>query len=195
LKQGFSHGALDIGRKHFAVVIGSVEVHGASEILRVYGDSVLSIKAPEQEGAPFRVDASLFDRDGQPILWISDNIEEPRWQADTKSWDVEVKGQRVIIRQARHNILLRMRTQPPDALIFEKLVMHHRGVNIACAEGKHLWVELEDGRSFQSSAGTFVNCETAFEINTEGIEVGTNHEWAEFDELIVDNRTRPADGR
>jgi hypothetical protein len=194
LKKGFNHGALDIGRKHFAIVIGSVDVHGAGEILRVHGESVLAIKPPEQESAPFRVDASLYDEDGQPILWITDNIEEPRWQADTKSWDVEVKGRRVTIRQAKRHILFQMRTQPPDALIFENLQMYHRGVTIECKEGKHLRVKLEDGRSFQSSAGTFVNCETAFDITTEGIQVGKNHELAHFDTLTLDNRIRPLGG-
>jgi hypothetical protein len=192
LKKEFSHGLLDIGRQHFAIAIGSVEVHGASEILRVFGESVLAIKAPEHEGAPFRVDAFLRDRDGRPIFWITDNIEEPRWAADTKSWDVEVKGQRVTIRQAARDILLRMRTQPPDALIIEKLQMRHRGVIIECEVGKHLRVELEDGRSFNSGAGSFVNCETAFEITTEGIQVGTKHDLAEFDVLVFDNRIRPS---
>ena len=188
LEDGFAHGALDIGSDNFAFVIGTLKVNGVSKILRFHGESILAIKPPEQEGAPFRVDARLFDKNGRQILWINDNISDSGWFVSPESWDVKVEGQRVTIRQAKGEINLTLRTEPPKQIVIERLLMFHRGAKIECKEGNHLCVVTDNNQTFQCESGEFTGCDVAIDIDEHGIHTGRNHLTAELQNVTFNSR-------
>ena len=132
LQKGFSFRPLDVGWTHPEVVIGTLHAIETTNIVRVFGEPMLCVDPPEQDGAPFRLSAILTDRDENDILIIDEN----QWQNPTINWDVEIKGQRIKIRRALGDILLILRIDPPHRIVIERLDSYYDGVKLICREGQ-----------------------------------------------------------
>ena len=112
-QKGFSFGPFDLGLVEPIVKIGTLTCKNVESLIQIDRESIFSIKKPECEGAPFRIDALLADRDGIEILKIKDN----EWMTSTSNWDVEVVGPKITIRKNLGNITLILRTEAPHSLI------------------------------------------------------------------------------
>ena len=95
LEKGFSFGPFDLGLTPPEISFGTLKGKNIGTLIRVYGDEILSIAPPEQEGAPFLIDAFLSDRKGNLIFAVKNN----EWMTPADNWDVEVVGPRIIIRK------------------------------------------------------------------------------------------------
>lgn len=169
-QQGFSFGPFDIGLVEPTILIGTLTCQSVETLIEIDGESIFSIKEPESEGAPFRINAFIADRDGNEILKIVDN----EWVTTISNWDVEVVGPRITIRKKLGDISLVLRTESPHSLILERLEMEHRGVKISCRENDNLQVITRSGQVLKSSSMKITGSRVGVEItgNSMGIGVG-----------------------
>jgi hypothetical protein len=142
---GFSYGPFDIGDQHPLVTLGySTWIH-TQIILQVFEMPLLKVEPPEVAGTPFRLSGLFYDESGKLILQILQN----EWKGPISNWDIEVKGQRIIVRRAPGQIALQIRSDPPNRLIIERLDMFYKGAHILGEEGKHITAIAPDGSIIQ----------------------------------------------
>jgi hypothetical protein len=168
-ERGFSFGPFDIGNDPPEIALGLVLARNARTLIRICGDDVFTIRAPEQPGGPFLLDARFFDADNKPILDIVAN----QWRSSSDNWDVEIKGPRITIRKALGNFALILRAEPPARLVIERMDMTHKGIRISCQEGKAFQVIAPDGSTFS----TEICCESddwlvGFDVTETSVAVG-----------------------
>lgn len=167
-QKGFSFGPFDLGLVEPIVKIGTLTCKNVESLIQIDGESILSIKKPEGEGTPFRINAYLTDRDGVEILKITDN----EWVTSTSNWDVEVVGPKITIRKNLGDITLILRTEAPHTLIVERLEMIHRGVRISCSENNNLKVVTRSGRVLESSSMNIADFKVGFDISKDTLTIG-----------------------
>ena len=141
LSKSFSFGDFDIGLEHPEIVLGRTQILDTYNLIEVFGESLLKIEPPEKVGTPFRVSASFYDQYGKNIFKIVQN----EWQSPTHNWDVETIGAKITIRYAPKQIILVIRAEPPNRLIFERLNMFYKGGRITASEGGDLAITSPDG--------------------------------------------------
>ncbi|EPN8226804.1 SEC-C metal-binding domain-containing protein [Vibrio alginolyticus] len=167
-QKGFSFGPFDLGLVEPTVKIGTLTCKNVESLIQIDGESIFSIKKPECEGAPFRINAYLADRDGAEVLKITDN----EWVTSTSNWDVEVVGPKITIRKALGDITLVLRTEAPHSLIVERLEMVHRGVKISCRENSNLEVVTRSGQVLKSASMNITGCKVGFDISNNSLAIG-----------------------
>jgi len=168
LEQGFSFGPFDLGLTSPEIIFGTLKGKNIGTLIRVYGDEILSIAPPEQEGAPFLINAFLCDREGNVIFAIKNN----EWVTPTSNWDVEVVGPRITIRKKLGDILLCLRSEPPHRLIIERLDMFHKGVQINCKESQSIEVITPLGQHYKSSQTKIEGCKIGVDVTNTGMALG-----------------------
>lgn len=167
-QKGFSFGPFDLGLVEPTVKIGTLTCQNVESLIQIDGESILSIKKPECEGAPFRINAYLADRDGIEVLKIINN----EWITSTTNWDVEVVGSKITIRKNLGDITLILRTEAPHSLIVERLEMVHRGVRISCRENSNLEVVTRSGQVLKSTSMNITDCKIGFDISNNSLSIG-----------------------
>ncbi|MDN3685568.1 hypothetical protein QW180_26425 [Vibrio sinaloensis] len=139
-------------------------------LIQIDGESIFFYqKKPECEGAPFRINAYLADRDGAEVL---KKITDNEWVTSTSNWDVEVVGPKITIRKALGDITLVLRTEAPHSLIVERLEMVHRGVKISCRENSNLEVVTRSGQVLKSASMNITGCKVGFDISNNSLAIG-----------------------
>ena len=174
---GFSWGAFDLGSTDSPVVwLGDVMLWQCDTLLSVNGEPILAIHEPEAPGGPFRLTANFLDRDGNPVLSIVDN----EWQTLSANWDVQVEGRRITVRRARGDIVLILRTMPPEALSIERMSMQHCGVGIECREGQPTRFLMPDGREYSAGGCQVVGAKIGVELSPDGVSFGCGGGWVQM---------------
>jgi hypothetical protein len=168
LEQGFSFGPFDLGQTPPEIIFGTLKAKNIGTLIKIYGDEILSIVPPEQEGSPFLINAFLNDRNGNLIFGIKNN----EWITPADNWDVEVIGQRITIRMKLGDILLCLRSDPPHRLIIERLEMLHKGVKICCEENQTIEVTTPSGQHFKSSQMEIEGARIGVEVTDAGMGIG-----------------------
>lgn len=107
--------------------LGDNALFGCEVLIHFHGYDLFTIKPPEEPGAPFRLSGLFTDSEGKVTLEIIDN----EWLAHSSSWDVEVVGPRITIREGEKNIALVLKSEPPSYLVVEKLNMNLDGYRIS----------------------------------------------------------------
>jgi len=170
-QDGFSFGPFDIGTEHPSVVLGSFRAVRTRTVVRAFGTPVLEVEPPEATGTPFLLSAELRDRNGSVVLKIVRN----EWRTPIQNWDAEVVGQRITVRRALGDIVLRLRTEPPKTLVVERMDMSHYGSRLQCSEGGVFTVSSPDGSLFSVGVPAVVeDCEVGLDVVNQGISVGCN---------------------
>lgn len=152
-REGHSYDVFDTGPMPPSIVLGSVEfkcrdyavaleTHGSPHVL-------LGARAPEEVGGPFRLSAMLCNENGSEILRIRDN----EWSVFASSWDVEVVGRKITIRNGPGDVALRLRAESRDQLVVEHLRMFYKGVRVTCDEERGIL--LSDGNSVHDLGSGF----------------------------------------
>lgn len=164
LEQGFSRGPLDMGHGISpTIILGSCRITNTPTILSVFGESLLELSAPTEENSPFLLSATLLDRNGIKFLEIDKN----EWKVAKGVWDCEVAGQLLIIHSRARRIELRLRSIPPDIIIFESLEMRHRDITIRCSAEL---LEIERSGTKLTTAGGYISdARIAINVNNQGI--------------------------
>lgn len=162
-EQGFSFGPLDLGSSWPEVQVGPVTMRRVPTAIRAAGVDVFSIRPPEAPGAPFRLSAHLTNREGTQALEIVDN----EWRSGITTWDVELVGQRITLRDAPGEIILVLRVNPPQGLVLERLNMYVDGVHIQ-ADESHLEVGAQGRATFTAYSAEISSSQVGIEINPDG---------------------------
>ncbi len=140
LEVGYSREFFDSFQNHPALRFGGVLLKNCQTPIQVGGYPLISIKPPEGPGAPFLFSGTFTDSKGEVTLVIEDN----EWKAYTRSWDVQVLGPRITIREGHRKIHLVLKANPPDELVVERLSMLLAGMKFE-ANGDLLRVTMPNG--------------------------------------------------
>jgi hypothetical protein len=150
LQSGFSFGPFDVGSQLPTVIIGSNRLECVRNVLCIGQTVVIGIDKPEEPGGPVRLSA-WFHHLGHDFFRIEDNW----WIASSGNWDVELEGQYITIRRAARDIILKLKTDPPNVIIVERLDFHHGAY--------HVWVDGDaihyDSPRFADAQIRGVSCE------------------------------------
>jgi len=141
-QNGFSFGAFDVSNQTPIIVLGTITFEETPILVEAFGDPLLKIDTPEEDGGPFRLSGIFYNNVGEEIFKIVEN----EWQGSTENWDIEIVGPQITIRRATREIALQIRTDPPSKLTIERLDMYYKGFRIMGEEGKHIEVESPQGR-------------------------------------------------
>lgn len=165
---GFSFGPFDVGNEPPEIIVGDITARNVPVVLRVDGENIMQIQPPEEAGGPFRISAFVCDRAGRSILHIIEN----EWRTRMSNWDVVTEGPVIVIRSAIRDIDLRLRTNPPRQLIFERFIIRHRGIAIECRESSSTTIEHRDGTKFSTTGTILDGCQVGIDISDGGIAIG-----------------------
>lgn len=166
--KGFSFGPFDIGLNVPKVTIGTLVCTNVDSLIEIHGESIFSVKPPEVDGGPYRINAYLADNEGNEILRIVEN----EWITSTSNWDVEVIGSRITIRKKIGDISLIIRTEPPHNLIIERLEMLHRGIKVEGRENKDLTFYTNNGMTLKSTGMNLEGCRVGVQFLNDSLIVG-----------------------
>jgi len=162
-QQGFASEWFDFGTESLEVAFAGVTFEDCEHLIEVNGFSLLSIKAPEESGQPFRLSGRFADDTGDITLKIEGNL----WSAGADNWDVECVGPRITIRNGPRDISLVLRSEPPRRLVVEQLNMQFEGVRLR-GTGDMLETSF-DGRNWSSFRGCSVkSCRVGISLASRG---------------------------
>jgi len=127
--------------------------------VQIAGFPVLRIEDSEEPGGPYRLSASFFNKLGQPSLFIRKN----EWQILADTWDVEVVGSTVTVRQGLGEIALKLMFVPGEGLHVERLEMYCAGFRLSGNAGSFS-VNPPGGGIWAFTGGLVDNCETGLAL-------------------------------
>lgn len=170
-QRGFSRGPFDIGPDFAELLLGTITCIHTTNIINIFGDRVLYLAPPEMPGGPMQINATLSDDRGTVVMQIVDN----EWCTPVSNWDVAVQGPTITIRRGPADIVLAIRTTPPNRLEFERLHMFHRGVRIDCGSGEDAKVTFPDGTAVSTSGMRLEHSTSCIDVAEESVRVGAVH--------------------
>ena len=164
LEEGFTFGALDVGTDPPEITLGEMTCTNVTNLFEVDGVCLFSVAPPERLGAPYRVSARLTNSRGVEVLRIVEN----EFQAMVGNWDFTVIGQVLTIRRAAADIILELRTDPPNRLVVSRLDMRYRRARMSIREGQPTTV-VAGGNRFGLVAMSLNGNHTAIRVHKDGI--------------------------
>ncbi|WP_321330847.1 hypothetical protein [Alcaligenes faecalis] len=172
LEQGFSHEMFDFHSEPITVKFAGVTFHNCKNLIVLNGYPILKIDPPAEESQPIILSGFFTDTYGRKLV----DIENNQFSASTETWDVHTIGKRIIFRRGLGEILLSLRTEPPDEIVIERLDMFSHGVALRGDEDR-LEISVDRGQSWSRFAGIHMsNCETGIRIDTHGFARASNDE-------------------
>jgi hypothetical protein len=147
-KAGYAFSDLEVAQQHPYVVFGGMTLRNCRTPVEVHGLPVFRIDPAEVPPAPYRLSASFFDATGTPSLFIRQN----EWQVLANAWDVEATGGVIVIRTAPGEIALRIRLDPGEGVVVDRLSMYCAGYKLE-GDARSLRVTSPGG-----STSLFTNC-------------------------------------
>ena len=182
-QQGFSFEEFDVGMSAPQIVLGTFVAQNVETLIQIDGHQIFSILPPLGMNLPFRINAHLTDRNGAKILKIVDN----EWQSANDNWDVETGGGKIVIRRSLGDVVLALRSDPPNRLLVEHLNMYFQGTTIRCSENQHVEVVTPSGRVL-SCEGMFVNgCKVGIQVDANGIKLGVGGGSVLIESMTINN--------
>lgn len=166
LKEGYSEFAAPRIRIHPTVVFGELTCIRAKSILSVDGFNVFSIRDPEVDGGPYRVNAFLSNSLGTEMIEIVDN----EVRASTKNWDMTLQGATLKIWEASRQAALVLRFES-DRIVVERLAMVFRGLEIEVQEGRPTRL-IRHGQGLSFFGATFTDSDVVANFDATGMMLG-----------------------
>jgi trigger factor len=149
--------------REFSLVIGSYVFEGtdrgsgaAGQAIRIDGESLFGVRL---EDGHFLLNLSVYDSDDNLVLRIVDN----ELVLNVCSWDIEVVGARITIRQGRGNILFDIVFRPPSSVAVLRGRFLYHGVELFVAPK---WCALLNNRLVFSGLG-IRNCLVGLNIGDD----------------------------
>jgi len=169
LENGFSHGLFDFGNNNPTIVFGNSVFDDVTIIIQVFKTAILKITPPETLGSPFRLSGIFCDSNGKESFRIVEN----EWQGSISNWDVEQKGSRLIVRMGNHKVALRLRVNPPNEFIIEKINMYFKGASIN-GRMEEFEIKAPNGATVKSQEMSYSGMYCAYFISENGIAIGVS---------------------
>jgi hypothetical protein len=145
---GYAREFFDFSEGHPALQFGGMLLRNCPTPIEVGGHPLFKIAPPELPGEPFLFSGLFTDSNGN----VSLEIENNEWKAYSDSWDVEVRGPTIKIREAQRVVHLILNVVQPDTIVVEKLEMSLGGLRFQ-ADGNFLRVIFPSG-----SVSEFTSC-------------------------------------
>lgn len=152
-QDGFASEFFDFLNESPVLVFGGVRLSNCEIPIQVAGYPLFSIKPPEYTGGPFLLSGTFTDSNGAITLSIVDN----EWKASSSSWDVEVKGRSITIREKERKIHLILSVQSETELLVERLDMCFANIHFE-ANGDFLKVSHPNGGVTELTGCLSDNC-------------------------------------
>ena len=159
LQAGFTRQFFDFCQGVPMLRMGDTDLAGCEVLIHFHGYDLFSVLPPEEEGAPFRLSGVFADSTGKVTLKIVEN----EWFASSETWDVEVVGPRITVREGDRNIALIVRADPPNVLVVERLNMNVGG-NWITVQGGVFSITDRQGRTNSFTGGGIYGARTALAI-------------------------------
>jgi hypothetical protein len=121
-KYGHCHDSVDIGSDNFSIWLGGDKIERIEKIISIGDDCILSIKPPEESGAPYRLSAVFHDNQNKKILEIVDN----EWKAESDSFDIVCSSGKIGIRKDG-SFVLKIIVFPPKEIVIDTINMLFNG--------------------------------------------------------------------
>jgi hypothetical protein len=112
------------------VKLGNWIFNNPTKILVIGGETLLSLE--NLEDGSIALSGKFYDRNSRLILEIDRN----EWQSLVGNWDVEKKGDRLIIREAAYKLSLTVTVKSKHLIVFDDIRMRYGDVFIISSEGK-----------------------------------------------------------
>lgn len=178
LESGYSREVFDITSSVPTIEFCGTRFHGVKTIVAMMGVEILSISPPEYPGAPMQISALFCDQQGFEVLRIVSN----EYFSNATTWDIEVKGPRIIIRREPNDIALILRAKPPETIVIEQIAMYYRGARIEGREGGMINAIAPNGAQLtmvvKNVYGT--GSETGLVVNDGSVIMGYNGTFQEL---------------
>jgi hypothetical protein len=123
VQSGRCHEVFDVGSDEFSIWVGGAKIEKVEAIISLDGKSLLSIKKPEQVGAPFRLSGIFHDAKDTEVLTITDN----EWAASSDLFDIVCTAGKIGLRQDG-DFVLKILCFPPHTVVFETIDMLYQGL-------------------------------------------------------------------
>lgn len=119
-KVGLPVGPLDFHDGNAELQIGGLLYTPAVHtILRYYGQNLISVFPSSDSNEPGTISAIFTDDSGKEIL----SLEKNEWVGSLDNWDIEIKGQHIVIRREKKDVVLHLRLDPPGRIVVQYLDM------------------------------------------------------------------------
>jgi hypothetical protein len=167
LKQGFSRFDHRLGDTDPTIKLGRNTFRRVETLIQIFGEKVIWILAPEETGAPFRLNAQLRNDSGELIL----NIVNNEWRASTINWDVVATYNSLCLRSAKRAISLEVSFDGSN-IVFERIEMKHRSIAISCGLKDRLVVSNGPATFQQVGGSIYQHCKIGIDVTNDRLRVG-----------------------
>lgn len=149
---------LDLSAPVLSITLGDATFHQTNILLRINGESLLSI-TPPIDGASFpTLNGVFYDRLGLESLRITDNV----WEGKNDAWDITVIGSVVTVTDHSGRIALRFGLSPPGHVTITHLDMYKDNCHIMCTKGELLVGQINAiGATYLGLGGFECHCAEA----------------------------------
>jgi hypothetical protein len=147
----------------FSIAIGTVSFQGIDagggtigEAVRIDGEPLLWVRL---EDGHFLLNLNVYNSSGGIALQISDN----ELVANVHSWDIELVGTRLIIREANRNILFDILFRPPSRVVIKRGKFLRNGIELFITPE---WCALLNNMMLYQNV-SIVNCHAGLVIGSD----------------------------
>lgn len=151
---GYARDFFDFSEEHPSLQFGGMLLRNCPTPIQVQGHPLFRIKSPDLPNEPFLFSGLFTDSTGNVSLQIEDN----EWKAYSSSWDVEVKGSTIKIREAQRVVHLALTVVQPSTILVERLYMSLGGLRFE-ANGNFLRITFPNGSTNEFTSCLADNCE------------------------------------
>ena len=172
IQKGFTFDAFDVGINLPSIqfIDSTWNANKAFILLRINGTDLLRFEPPEEKGNPFLLSAQFYNNKGKRFFWIERN----EWFGDINNWEIEAKGNLIMIRNNVGKYSLEIRNIPNDRLIINRINMIYKGYKIKGDKHEGITILFPNGKKYftikinTTCSGAEV---TAFEIEENKINI------------------------
>jgi len=188
-------GPLDFHNGSAELMIGNLLYSPAVQtVLRYHGQDLICV-VPGRQGEPGMISAVFTDESGCEVLRLVENA----WVGSLDNWDIEVVGQRLMVRRKRGEVSLQLRLDPAGRIVVERLDMRIADGHVLATEqtyavGRYItdgtmhWVHVGIKIRKSSPLGAAIEFTDAQSLETRDVQFrGTGQELATEDRRVVMN--------
>ncbi len=154
LSQGYSNEIFDIGNGFPIIHFAGSKFQNCPIPIVIHNYPLFTIEPKQDERGYFLLGGNFTDSNGKPTLKIYKN----EWIAKSDSWDVEVVGKVMTIREKERDISLQLTAEPPDTIRITRINMRIQDSIIDGNEKEFKVSNLKSGSSYTFSKCIVDNC-------------------------------------
>jgi hypothetical protein len=129
--------------------------------IRIDGEPLLGVRL---EDGHYLLNIKIYNSSGQLVLHVADS----ELVLNVNSWDIEIVGIRLIIREASRKILFDVRFVPPARVVVKRGRFLRNGVELFVTPG---WCAILNNRAFFRNVG-IKNCNAGLVLGNEPLGAG-----------------------